>query len=139
MNKAEAEQIASAVSIIRPDWLRTSLATTLGRLPGHLRARPARDVHLALVWIAYDPDTKTPGRLAQDGPWWATARLAGPGAQRATEPGIVTYCSHGEPGTRCLECHPRAHHGHGPTPEQRAAMRAAIATAKEATKERERR
>ena len=138
MNRAEAEQIATAVSIIRPDWLRTSLVTTLGRLPEHYRIRPARDVHLALLWLAYDPDTKTPGRLGQEGPWWGVGSLAGPGTTRTTEPGIVTYCPHGEPGMRCTECYPRRpRSGTGPTPEQRAVMRAAIEAGKQATKERE--
>ena len=137
MNRAEAEQIATAVSVIRPDWLRTSLVTALGRLPEHYRIRPARDVHLALLWLAYDPDTKTPGRLGQEGPWWGVGSLAGPGTTRTAEPGIVTYCTHGEPGARCLECHPRTHQGTPPTPEQRAVMRAAIAAAKAATKGRE--
>ena len=72
MNRPEAEQIASALTMIRPDWLRTSLLTILGR---H-QHRPARDAMLALVWIAYDPDTKTPARIDSDGPWWHTARLA---------------------------------------------------------------
>ena len=44
------------------------------------------------------------------------------------------------PGTyeNATECYPRrAHSGTGPTPEQRAAMRAAIAAGKQATKGRE--
>ena len=52
----------------------------------------------------------------------------------ATESGIVTYCAHGEPGTRCPECHPRTHRGVLPTPEQRAQMRAAVEDGKAAIK-----
>ena len=73
MNRPEAEQIATAISMLRPDWLRTSLLTLLAK---H-QHRSARDVMLALVWVAYDPETKTPGRIDAEGPWWAAARTAG--------------------------------------------------------------
>ena len=137
MNKPEAEQIAAAVTVIRPRWLQSSLATLLGNLPARFRDRPARDVHLALLWLAYDPQQDTPRLLREDGPWWNLAALAGSGTQRATESGIVTRCAHGEPGTRCPECHPRTHRGALPTPEQRAAMRAAIEAGKAAIKAQE--
>lgn len=130
MNKPEAEQIALVVSIIRPKWLKTSLVTALGNLPARFRDRPARDVHLALLWLAYDPQQDTPRLLREDGPWWNLASLTGPGTQRATEPGIVTYCEHGRPsGLQCDECTPVIERT-PPTAEQRAAMRAAIAEAK---------
>lgn len=77
MNRDEAQRIAGAISIIRPDWLASSLVTVLGKLPPHLRARPARDVHLALAWLAHDPDQRTPRLLSESGPWW----------QLATQPG----------------------------------------------------
>ena len=77
MNRDEAQRIAGAISVIRPDWLTTSLVTMLGKLPPHLRARPALDVHLALAWLAHDPDQQTPRLLREDGPWW---QLAAPAA-----------------------------------------------------------
>lgn len=73
VNRPEAEQIAAAITLIRPDWLKVSLVTLLAK---H-QHRPVRDVMLALVWIAYDPDTKAPGRISTDGPWWHIGRLAG--------------------------------------------------------------
>lgn len=73
MIQPEAQQVATAITMIRPDWPYASLMTLLGR---H-KHRTARDVMLALTWIAYDPETKTPGRIDADGPWWATSRLAG--------------------------------------------------------------
>ena len=82
MNRAEAEQIASAISIIRPDWLQSSIVTLLGK---H-QHRPARDAMLALVWIAYDPETTSPGRINADGPWWGAARLAGATPTTASPP-----------------------------------------------------
>lgn len=82
MNRDEAEQIASAISIIRPDWYQASLVALLGK---H-QHRPARDVMLALAWIAYDPQTTSPGRINADGPWWGAGRLAGTTDMTATPP-----------------------------------------------------
>lgn len=93
MNRAEAEQVAAAITTIRPDWVKSSLVTILGR---H-QHRIARDVMLALVWVAYDPDTKTPARIDLDGPWWAVTRTAG-------LPPIEARCAdHGET-LPCLDC-----------------------------------
>lgn len=78
MTRDEAQRIAGAISIIRPDWLASSLQTVLGKLPAHLRARPARDVHLALAWLAHDPEQRTPRLLSESGPWWQLT--AQPGA-----------------------------------------------------------
>lgn len=66
MNRDDAARIAEAITMIRPDWLKSSLLTMLH----DLRAKDALEVHLALVWIAYDPATKTPGRVREEGPWW---------------------------------------------------------------------
>lgn len=59
--------------MVRPDWLVASLVNLLHEF----RAKPVRDVHLALLWIAYDPATKTPGRLREDGPWWHLGERSG--------------------------------------------------------------
>ena len=71
--RPEAEQIAAAICQLRPDWLQSSLVTLMGRQ----QHRAARDVALALVWLAYDPETKTPGRLETAGPHWLLSRMAG--------------------------------------------------------------
>ena len=97
MNKREADLIATAVSIIRPDWLRTSLVTMLGNLPARLRDRSARDVHMALLWLAYDPQQETPRLLRENGEWWR------PATQAHAEPGILTHCEHGKHGW-CYDC-----------------------------------
>lgn len=131
MIKPEAKQIASAVSMIRPSWLQTSLVTLLGNLPAHLRERPARDVHLALLWLAYDPKQETPRLLREDGPWWNLSSLTDPRSKPTTESGTVTRCEHNIVGARCPDCYPRDRHGVVPTTEQRAQMRAAIQQAKE--------
>ncbi len=121
MNRNEAEQIASAITVIRPDWLRTSLLTILSR---H-QHRPARDVHLALVWVAYDPDTRTPARIDSDGPWWQTARLAGVTTAQ-TPPDRLACPMHHEP-EPCNACPPKAHPETAARrlAEARAAVRAA--------------
>lgn len=88
MNHAEAEQVAAAINVIRPDWPRKQITTILGRNHQH---RPARDVLLALVWVAYDADTNTPARIDVDGPWWGLARLAGTDNEPTPVP--VGWCS----------------------------------------------
>ena len=97
MNQHEANLIANSVTAVRPDWLKTSLVTMLGNLPAHLRDRPARDVHMALLWLAYDPKQETPRLLRESGPWWR------PATQAHTEPGVLTYCEHGKSGW-CYDC-----------------------------------
>lgn len=128
MNRPEAEQIASAVSMIRPRWLQSSLVTLLGKLPDHLKARPARDVHLALLWLAYDPQQETPRLLREDGPWWNLAALTGPGTQQTVATVTPLTCEHGNRPSRCDQCSQRR--GVPPSPEQKAAIRAAIDEAK---------
>lgn len=129
MNRPEAEQIASAVSMIRPRWLQSSLVTILGKLPDHLKARPARDVHLALLWLAYDPQQDTPRLLREDGPWWNLAALTGPGTQQTVATVTPLTCEHGNRPSRCDQCSQRR--GVPPSPEHKAAIRAALAEAQD--------
>lgn len=69
MTKDEADTIAAAVNVLRPAWNPKSVATILMT---HHEHRPARQVCLALVWVALDPETKTPARVNEQGPWWDT-------------------------------------------------------------------
>ena len=122
MNRTEIERIAKAINGLRPDWPWNSLVTFIGT---HLSERAYRDVAVALAYVACEAETRTPKRVLESGPWWHI----GP-ASTATEPGIVTYCEHGRPsGLRCDDCTPVIERT-PPTPEQRAAMHAAIAEAK---------
>jgi hypothetical protein len=73
MNQIELARLASAAHEYRPDWPKQSILTSLH--PFAMRAY--RDVAVALAWIATDPDTKTPARLHEDGPWWLATRLPG--------------------------------------------------------------
>jgi hypothetical protein len=76
MNQQQAEVIAGAVAIIRPDWLQSSMVKMLAKQ----RHRPARQVALALVSMAYDPAVKTPGLLNTDGAkeHWAVGQIGEP-------------------------------------------------------------
>ncbi len=63
----EIDRLAAAINTLRPDWPRTSLKTFIRT---RLNDRPLRDVTIALAWIAADPDTDTPARVLEAGPWW---------------------------------------------------------------------
>ena len=73
MTKDEAQRIATAINLIRPDWATASIVTVIGK--DHA-LRPAKDVGVALMWLALDPTTETPGRLNETGPWWNSARAS---------------------------------------------------------------
>lgn len=84
MTRAEARVIAESAALVRPDWLVTSLVSLLAEF----RAKDARDVHLALLWVAYDPKTRTPARLREDGPWW---RLGQPAHDPLAAPALPPF------------------------------------------------
>lgn len=73
MTKTEATRLAAAVAVLRPDWPEPSLRTFIGQ---HLAHRAYRDVSVALAWVATDPDTHTPARVLEAGPWWQASRTA---------------------------------------------------------------
>ena len=141
MNQNQARAIAKAVSYLRPDWTETSLYSLLSNLPAARRDLPARDVMLALAWIAYDPETREPGRLKADGPWWHIAEQAAR-TQPAPEHLITRWCpTHNRPYLHeCRYCRDGQSvdpTGSGPTEDQRQAMRDAIAAGKAAIKAQE--
>ena len=130
MNPNQARAIAGAISHIRPDWHEVALNSLLAGLPTNLRDRPARDVMLALTWLAYDPDTDKPGRLKLDGPWWHLANAASVAAP-APEYRTTAWCPvHDRPYLHecryCRDGQPPSTRGVPPSPEQKAAIRAAI-------------
>jgi len=74
----ELQRLAAMANSLRPEWPVRSLLTLLAK---HA-ARPYRDLAVALAWVATDPRTKTPARLAEAGPWWTATSMAegvGPG------------------------------------------------------------
>jgi len=78
MNKTEMACLSAALNQLRPDWQLASIKRVIW---DSFRDRAYRDAALVLVWVAVDPETRTPARAAQPGPWWQATRPAGdPGA-----------------------------------------------------------
>jgi hypothetical protein len=105
IDQNQAERLAGMANMLRPDWPVPSL---VAHLLAHHANRPVRDLAVALAWIAADPATENPGRLAQDGPWWRAATIELPpsarNARRGDPVGVVLArsngpggCRHGEP------------------------------------------
>jgi hypothetical protein len=67
MDLTDTTRLAAIINCIRPDWPQASLTTHIAK---HLSHRPFRDVLIALAWVAADPDTATPARVLEHGPWW---------------------------------------------------------------------
>jgi hypothetical protein len=108
----ELQRLAAAANQLRPEWPVRSLLTLLTR---NHSARSYRDLAVALAWVACDPSTKTPERLAQPGPWWlATSMSEGTGPSQQ--------------GMRCVD-HPAHHVAHCPECVQSAVPRPATCVA----------
>ena len=65
LTRQEGERLAQAVHALRPEWPVGSLLTFIGKR----HARPLLDLTIELVWVAQLPETKSPARIDQDGPW----------------------------------------------------------------------
>lgn len=74
MNEHEIGRLAAAAHQLRPDWPANSLRTFITK---NLADRPRRDVAVALAWIACEPNTATPARVLEAGPWWRAAAVEG--------------------------------------------------------------
>lgn len=74
MNQTAMARIAAAISHLRTDWPAASIHTLISK---HLADRPARDVAVALTWVAVDETSKTPARVLENGPWWVATRADG--------------------------------------------------------------
>jgi hypothetical protein len=87
----QIQKLATAANLLRPDWPTNSLVTYL--MKAHA-ARPFQDLATALTFIALDPETKSPARLEQNGPWWKAVQVAaGSGPVTATPgPGDEPAC-----------------------------------------------
>lgn len=71
MRQHEAERIAAAINVARPDWPTKQLLTLLS--DDRINKRPRRDIFVALAWIAAEPESTAPYRVLESGPWWAAA------------------------------------------------------------------
>jgi hypothetical protein len=67
MDLTDTTRLAAIINCIRPDWPQASLTTAIVK---HLSHRPFRDALIALAWVAADPNTATPARVLEHGPWW---------------------------------------------------------------------
>lgn len=65
----ELTRLAAMGNALRPDWPTNSLRSHLAANHG---TRSYRDLAVALAWICTDPETRTPARLSEAGPWWVT-------------------------------------------------------------------
>ena len=71
MDQHDARRIAETANAIRPDWPVRSVMTILAEF----RHLDPLDVHLAIIWIAYDPTITSPAILrTTTGPWWRLVR-----------------------------------------------------------------
>lgn len=91
MNQTEITRLVAAAASLRPDWPHSSLLTFITQ---ELAGRPYRDAAVALTWVATDPDTKTPRRVLEAGPWWQA--IADP-SQRGATPDLSK-------GHKCQSC-----------------------------------
>ncbi|MFT4471423.1 hypothetical protein ACMX2H_16085 [Arthrobacter sulfonylureivorans] len=71
MTEEQAEQIATFIHSIRPDWHVSGIVSALGRV---VHQADTATVALALLHAAADPAIKTPGILSHQGPHWHKAR-----------------------------------------------------------------
>lgn len=71
LTKDEAQRIAGAVHILRPDWGTDGLMVILG--DNRILFHPYRDVVVAFAALAADPTSRKPTRIFEQGHWWETA------------------------------------------------------------------
>lgn len=121
MDETQIARLAGMANQLRPDWPINSLITGIRRDLGN---RAYRDAAVALAWVAADPDTDVPKRVAENGPWWRAAAIE---ADKTAYNHITPCAGHPEhPATRCPLCTPTS--DNLPTPE-RVAELAALAKA----------
>jgi hypothetical protein len=130
VTKQEAQRIAAAVNLLRPDWRTALIMTVLG--DERNINRPYADLAIAMTAVAVDPASKKPGRIHENGIWWNSALASTPiKMPRYPSPTDCGVCG------RPFELHSslsavddheyetQRAKGVGPTPEQKAAIRAA--------------
>lgn len=89
MNDHEADRIAGALHVARPDWPAASIKTLIRK---HLMDRPRRDAFVALAWVASEPNSSTPARVLETGPWWIAAAVDGQTTGRREPYDPTTFC-----------------------------------------------
>lgn len=132
MNKAEAQRIASAINVMRPEWSTGLLMAVLG--DDRMIRRPYADALIALTVLATDEKSKKPGRVHDNGIWWAavTATVGQEIKYRTITNEDCAICTrpeneHNLPTLRDHDFEPYGSRNESalPTPEQKAALEAA--------------
>lgn len=119
--REQKSKVVGEVRALRPEWTASSIAKALDKAVAE-REDPAL-VREAMLLVARDRESQSPGRLAFDGPWWAKAAAS----LRAPSSGGIAlpprcddsqhdpdapndrrlYSEDGKP-RRCPRCHPHA-------------------------------
>lgn len=99
MDKHEIDRLAAAVHALRPDWPLRSCVTFIAKEIG---TYAYQDAAVMLAWVATDPDTKTPRRVTENGPW-RHAIVDRRTVQPVTPPECVDHP--GQKASTCTECH----------------------------------
>lgn len=123
MNPYEAERIAAAINLLRPDWPLKQLQTLLA--DERITHRPRRDALVALAWVACETNSASPYRVLESGPWWRAVAVDEPTgnvAPKVDRHTACTVCGLAEP-----ECRRRwsGDHAYASQAAQRAAIEAA--------------
>jgi hypothetical protein len=87
----ELSRLADMVQALRPEW---PARTTRSFLARSMRNRTYADLMLALAAVCADPESTSPARVEQPGPWWQAAKAnAGRSSVPEVGPGRgVTAC-----------------------------------------------
>ena len=118
-------RLASLVATIRPDWDEPGITSVLRKVCD----RPLAQVARAAITCAIErTDQRTPACIALDGHHWADSPAKAPTRIDASP----LLCEHGHRPARCEAC-ATAPRSAGPTPEQRAQIRAGIEAGRQAT------
>lgn len=132
----ELQRLAAMGNALRPDWAVGSLLT---HLQANYGTKPYRDIAVALAWIATDPDTATPARMKEAGPWWAATTPRDSNDARTHGNPWCDRCQHAHPVNAPHDIHRKAIDRDNP--ERRthiqAARQAALAAAHGTTDEQE--
>lgn len=130
VTQQEAQRIAAAVNLLRPDWRTALIMAVLG--DDKCINRPYADLAIAMTAVAVDPASKKPGRIHEPGPWWNSALASAPQSlPRYPSSADCGICGRPPELHSCLssvddhEWEPQRTEGVGPTDEQRTAIEAA--------------
>ena len=108
------DTLVAEVRAIRPEWSSASIRRALAH--PDVAERGWDRAHLAMLAVAADPQSRQPGRLSHDGPWWnqpASGAALAPrppwcGADDCDERTRRIELAGGADGGRCTRCHPLA-------------------------------